>query len=184
MFFVFSGPTGAGKDTVINKLMLRHRGSYRVPSTITRSARPGETGYRYISHAEFEQRIENGEFLEYVNVHGADYYGTLKEDVVGAESCDVPVFKCIDVDGYKKLKEQGVKCISIFISIDDLDELKRRIIGRGESEESAEIRLARVRYELSKKNEFDYVVSSRDLEELTQKCDDIVCKHLNQIARR
>lgn len=178
MLFVVSGPTGSGKDSVINNLVAMHKGAYRVPSTVTRNARPGETGYRYLSHAEFDQRVQNGEFLEYVNVHGTDFYGTLKADLVGAENCDAPVFKVIDVDGYQKLKEAHIKCISIFIDIEDLQELKRRIISRGESEESAEIRLSRVRYECDHKNEFDYIVSAPNLEELTQKCEKIVCSYL------
>ena len=131
MLFVISGPTGSGKDTVLNNLIEAVDGSRKMPSTVTRNPRIGETGYRYISVEEFKKRIANDEFVEYVQVFGSDYYGTLKKDLKIAQESDKVFFKILDVDGFLKFKVQKIPCVSIFITGDvDAKELKKRIINR------------------------------------------------------
>ena len=181
MLFVFAGPTGAGKDSVINNLVERYIDSYKVPSTVTRARRSGEnTGYRYVSHQEFEKLVKQDAFLEYVNVHGNDFYGTLKSDIAGACEAKVPVFKILDVDGYKKVKDAGLDCTGIFIDILDLNELRRRILLRGETKEATEMRLSRVKYERTMAKYFDYIVSDPDLNKLVDKCAAIIDEKLNK----
>lgn len=178
MLFILSGPTGSGKDTIIQELLLQIKDSYKVPSTVTRAKRAGEIGYRYVSHNEFNDMIKQNAFLEYVNVHGDDYYGTLKSDIADAETNSKVAIKILDVDGYCKIKELGIRCIGIFIDISDLDELKRRIISRGETEENAQIRLNRVEYERERKINYDYIVNCGTIKQNVEKCKEIILKSL------
>ncbi len=163
MLFILSGPTGVGKDTIIQEVRKTVH-LVRVPSCVTRKKRQGEVGYRYFTKNEFLQIANNGEFLEYVKVHGEDYYGTLIADVKDAQNSKQKYIKILDVLGYKKIKQQGVKCIGIFIDPPSKDELKQRIINRGESEGSANLRLSRVDMELSMAKEYDHRVVNKKLD--------------------
>lgn len=181
MLFVISGPTGSGKDSVINMLLKEFKNSYKVPSTVTRQQRPGEEGYRYVTKQEFLQMVSNDEFLEFVNVYGTDYYGTLKTDLKDAVESPIPVFRILDVDGYIKIKEMGIKCVSIFINVVSKDELARRIYLRGETKEDIKRRIARVDYELEKSKNYDYVLNGETLQDNLESCIYIVNKHLGKV---
>ena len=180
MLFVISGPTGSGKDTVISELLKEFKGSYKMPSTVTRAQRPGEEGYRYVSVAEFENLIKEDKLLEYGKVHGTDYYGTLKEDIADSIESDTAVFRILDVDGYQNIKKQKIKCVGIFLWVLDKDELARRIYLRGENSEDIKRRIARVDYELEMSKHYDYVVDCGSLEQSVEKCIEIVKNHLGK----
>lgn len=179
MLFIISGPTGSGKDTLLSGLLEAIDGSTKLPSTVTRAPRIGETGYRYVSQQEFKKKIENDEFVEYVQVFGSDYYGTLKSDLAKATQKQTAYFKILDVDGYLLFKQKQIPCVSIFITggVDALA-LKNRIIKRGESQDDAEIRIARIDYEIEKSKEYDYVVSEKTIEGTFEKCLKIVLDYL------
>lgn len=180
MLFVISGPTGSGKDTVISELLKEFPLSYKMPSTVTRKPRPGEEGYRYVSVAEFKKFIEQDKLLEYGQVHGTDYYGTLKVDMADSIESDIPVFRILDVDGFQNIKKMNIKCVGIFLWVLDKDELARRIYLRGEDSEDIKRRIARVDYELEMSKNYDYVVNSGSLEESVKTCIEIVKKHMGK----
>ena len=182
MLFIISGPTGSGKDTIIQSLLEEIDGSYKVPSTVTRAKRPGEVGYHYVSHAQFNDLINKNAFLEYVNVHGDDYYGTLKSDIADAETNDKIAIKILDVVGYQKIKDMGIECTGIFIDIGDIEELERRIILRGESKQNAKLRLDRVKFELDCKKYYDYVIGCSTLDENIAKCKQIILKTMKKLS--
>ena len=180
MLFIISGPTGSGKDTVLHNLIEEIDGSRKLPSTATRAPRIGEVGYRYLSVEEFEQKIKNDEFVEYVQVFGSDYYGTLKKDLDSASDSKRAYFKILDVDGYMKFKAQKIPCVSIFITGGTTaNELKERILKRGEKEQDATVRISRMEYELSFAKEYDYVVSDNTILGTFKKCLKIVEENLS-----
>lgn len=177
MLFIISGPTGVGKDSILQQVC-KQRKIQRVPSSVTRDRRPGEVGYHYFTKDQFEQKIQAGEFLEYVHVHGKDYWGTLKNDINVAVNSKDAYVKILDVVGYKKIKDLGIDCIGIFIDPPSKAELKRRIIERGESEQSAELRLSRVDYEMSQAYLYNYRVLNEDLDKCINQIISIMDSHL------
>ena len=109
-FSVVSGPSGVGKGTIFNKVVKEVNGWYSVSST-TRNPREGEINginYFFISRDEFEDKIKNGEFLEY-NYYNDNYYGTSKKMVLDKINSGIDVFMEIDVNGHIILKKCFLK---------------------------------------------------------------------------
>lgn len=160
-----SGPSGVGKGTIVNELL--KRGNYALSvSCTTRPPREGETdgkSYFFISKEEFLKNIREGGFLEY-SVHFENYYGTPKKFVENRlEESDVILE--IEVDGALSVKKAIPEAVLIMILPPSEQELRKRLEGRGtESEEKIAGRIKRMRYEISKKDEYDYVVVNDDLE--------------------
>jgi guanylate kinase len=122
--------------------------------------------YFFLSPEEFRERIERGEFLEYEEVYRDRYYGTLKAQVEKQLSEGQNIILDVDVKGGCNIKEvYGNRALSLFIQPPSIEELRRRLVGRGtETAESIESRIARAEYELSFANRFDRVIVNDDLE--------------------
>ena len=138
LFFIVSAPAGTGKTTLVNMLTDEFDCVVRSISYTTRSPRGEEVNgkdYFFISKEEFEEKIENDEFLEYANVFGS-YYGTSKEFVEKKISENKHVVLVIDTQGAAKLREKGIG-IHIFISPPDMDTLKKRLTNRNSDSKSA-----------------------------------------------
>ena len=132
--FFISGPSGVGKGTLIGMLKEKYKDQYLFPpSCTTRDPRPGEVDgetYYFISKEEFKQRIEDGEFLEYAQVHNGNYYGTLKQRLVDPIKDGYIVIREFDVQGYMQAKERLPResFTSMFLMPDgDLNILVERI---------------------------------------------------------
>jgi guanylate kinase len=167
MLFVLSAPSGAGKSTVAEKVMAVTPRLSRSVSHTTRPMRKGEvdgTDYHFVTRETFEAMIERGEFIEWAEVHG-NLYGTAYsniDDIVLKRHDDLLLV--IDVQGSASLGEKGVERVTIFLMPPSMDELKKRLAGRGtDSEEAIRARLANADYEMAEMDKFDYTVINGDL---------------------
>ena len=182
MFIIFSGISGSGKNTVMNELLKRRKNIFILEqsSATTREKRDSDSlynTYKYMTKEEFENGIKNGDFFEFEEVHGC-YYGVLNEAlqrVINNPQNDY--MRDIDVKGNIKLRDYlKDKCgvLSIFLEAPD-DVLYERLIGRGESEERARVRLSRGVMERQFKDQFDVVIENLDLEKTVQ----TICRFLD-----
>lgn len=172
---IISGPSGAGKGTIVNELL--KTGDYALSiSCTTRAPRQGETeggSYFFISREKFLSMIDAGEFLEYNN-HFENYYGTPK-DFVEKQLQTKNVILEIEVNGALKAKKAYPEALLIMILPPSFDELKARLIRRGtESAEKIEKRLGRIDYELSLKNKYNYTVINDDLQRTVAEIAEII----------
>lgn len=175
-FIVISGPSGVGKGTICNRLINELNAWYSV-STTTRTPREGEVNgvnYFFVTKEEFEDKIKNGEFLEY-NVYNNNYYGTSKKVVLDKMNKGINVFSEIDVNGAHNIKKIFPDALLIYIAPPSIEALRERLIGRGtESLEKIEQRLEIAKKELEEINFYDYVVVNDDIEKATNEVRDII----------
>ena len=180
MIYIFCAPSGSGKSTMVRHLLTKHPDLFELSvSCTTRPPRGQEVNgkeYYFISVEEFRKRIEHNDFLEYEQVYEGLYYGTLKEEIDRIEAAGRQVLFDVDVKGGVHLKEiLGDKATSIFICPPSIDELRRRLEGRGDtSPEMIEKRLAKAEEELSYKPRFDRVVINDDLAHAYEQLDAII----------
>lgn len=174
MLVLLSGVSGAGKDTIKKELIERMDNVVSLPSYTDRAPRnndiPGVT-YNFVTTEEFEQAIKNGELYEY-SVHHEHYYGTSKKLLNEKVNSGKIIVKDIEVNGTEnliRLLANETKLVPIFLKV-DREELKRRLINRGDnlSPEEMELRLGRLDYEESKIGLYDYVIKNDDLEKTVQ----------------
>ena len=166
--FVMTGASGVGKDTIRNATLPSIEGLYYSISATTRPRRPGEMHglqYYFYERDEFERMIEDDELLEYAEYVG-DYYGTPALPVLERLEAGQDVLLELELVGARKVKERLSEAVMVFIAPPSLNELERRLRGRGtDSEEKIQKRLRRARAEIQAVREFDYVVVNDDLEE-------------------
>jgi len=176
---VFSAPSGGGKSTIIESLRNLIKLDFSISATtrLPRGTEQNGVEYFFLSHAEFEEKIRNEEFVEYKNVYG-NYYGTLKQFIRdGIEKGHNTIFD-VDVQGALAIKEQFPEAILIFIYPPDLEELKARLVKRGtDSLEAIEKRLSCARQEMSMMNHYDYQVKNEVVEDAVNEIRTIFLKH-------
>lgn len=163
---IISGFSGAGKGTVVKKILESHNEEFALSiSATTRGPREGEVNgvhYFFMDKAVFEQKISNHQFLEYAQ-YVDNYYGTPKEFVFDKLNQGVSVILEIEMQGAFKVKEQYPEAVMIFITPPSAEELESRLRGRGtETEEVILSRLARAADEASYMEHYDYIVVNED----------------------
>ena len=167
LLVVFSGPSGAGKDTVLKRLMEKEPGIRLSVSATTRAPREGETDgkdYHFLTRAHFDELVANDKMLEHAEYCG-NCYGTPSEPIEKwqAEGCDVILE--IEVQGGAQIKAKRPDCVSIFVLPPSLEVLENRLRRRGtESEEAIQKRLGAAKAEIAKAVLYDYIIVNDDLE--------------------
>lgn len=162
--YIISAPSGAGKSSLIDALLKQsseHKMMVSVSHT-TRLPRPGEIDgvhYHFVTTEEFENLIEQDLFLEYARVFGGNYYGTSLPAIEENLAKGIDVFLDIDWQGARQIREKLSTVKSIFILPPSLQELEKRLIGRGQDSEAViKDRMQKAVDEISHYNEYDYVI--------------------------
>jgi len=167
LLVVISGASGTGKGTVCNKLFEIEKNIVFSVSATTRPPRQGEVdgvNYWFLSKQKFEEMIEVGEFLEWAKVYD-NYYGTPLNKVGERLKKGEDILLEIDTQGALNVMEKMPQGVFIFLLPPSMDELKRRIVGRGtENQESLEKRLGAAKKEISLANKYQYIVVNDDVE--------------------
>ena len=167
LLYVVTGPSGAGKTTLIKRLLDEEENLDFSVSFTTRQKRPGEkegVDYRFVSPGDFEERIDSGDFLEYADVHGK-LYGTSKSYVKRALE-NSNLLLDIDVQGAMNVKREFPDSTVVFIAPPTYEDLEKRLRARGtETPEDLEKRLSDSRKELKLIDRFDYLILNQEAEE-------------------
>ena len=162
-----SGPTAAGKGTVVARLAAEHPEVFVSISATTRPPRPGEVHgehYLFVSEDEFDAMIAGGELLEWAVVHGRHRYGTPRGPVLDALAAGRPALLEIDLQGARQVRTNCPEATFVFLAPPSWAELVRRQEGRGtESAAERAARLATARVEMAAQYEFDHVVVNGEI---------------------
>ncbi len=176
VLMIISGPSGAGKGTIVKTIISRREDVVESVSCTTRPPRAGEVDgkhYFFLSREEFERRISENGFLEY-DEHFGNIYGTPRPFIEKTLESKSIILE-IEVEGAMQVKKAYPECILVMVVPPSLEELKRRLSGRGsETAEQIENRLSRIEYEYSKKDLYDYIVVNDDLERAISEVEAII----------
>ncbi len=178
--FVISGPSGAGKGTLVSRIREQHPALGLTVSATTREPRPGEVdgeSYYFLSDDEFARRVDADEFVEWAEVHG-HRYGTLVSEVTSNLDAGRSLILEIDVQGAFQVKKRFSDAILIFIMPPSLEVLAERLSARGtETEESLSLRLANAKAEIELAPRYDDVVVNDDLDDATAELLQVIQQH-------
>ena len=172
-----SGPSGSGKGTIVKSLLSQRDDMVLSVSMTTRAPRPGEVDgvhYHFVTRELFEETIRQDGFLEYAEYNG-NYYGTPSAPINQWLSEGKTVILEIEVQGAEKVMDHRSDLVSIFITIPSVEELERRLRGRGtETEEVIRERMKTAQYELGRAFRYQYVVLNDEVELATARINTIV----------
>jgi guanylate kinase len=186
LLFIVSAPSGAGKTTLVERLVecvphLRLSRSYT-----SRPARPGETDgvdYNFVTRDRFELMIAAGDFLEWANVFG-NLYGTCASDTSRMLGAGADVVLVIDVQGARKVRQQGIAAATIFVMPPSFEVLEQRLRGRSKDPEAAiQRRLQAAREEVAAFRDYDYVVINDELNSSIDRLRGIVLAERARLQR-
>jgi len=177
--FVISAPSGSGKTTLVRRLLDALDDVRFSISFTTRPVRGSERDgidYHFVDESVFRAKIEDGEFLEWAEVHG-NYYGTSKIETEKVRAAGEDILLDVDVQGGHSIKQLMPDAVLILVEPPSMEELERRLRGRGsDSEETVRRRLAKAREELARAGEYDHVVTNRVLEAAVDEIQTILAR--------
>ena len=187
LLFVVTAPSGAGKSSLIAKLLEDERGLALSVSYTTRAPRPGEQNgreYHFVDLPAFEAMLERGEFLESAEVHG-HRYGTSQKAIEAVRASGRDLLLEIDWQGAAQVRRLYPESIGIFILPPSMAELERRLRNRGtDSDEVIRRRMERAAAEISHWAEYDYVLINNDAEKCRELVHNILKAERLKAARR
>jgi guanylate kinase len=167
LVLIVSGPSGSGKSTLVEKI-LEVPGTLLSVSCTTRSPRKTESDgkwYNFVTESEFQQMVERGEFLEYAQVFGKNWYGTPRQWLEKAQAEQKDLVLEIDVQGALQVKHKLPGAVAVFVLPPSRAELERRIRARGQdSEDEIHRRLERARQEMLNYSSYDFAIINDDLQ--------------------
>lgn len=167
--FVISAPSGTGKTTILKKVMAEISGLMFSVSHTTRQPRAGEQNgvdYHFVSREQFESAIGKGHFIEYAHVHD-NLYGTSRQSIEEQLKQGIDVILDIDTQGADIIRQADtLEAVDVFIAPPSVEELERRLRGRGtEREEEIITRLGNARQELEQGGKYQYLIVNGNLDE-------------------
>ena len=180
---IFSAPSGAGKTTIVKHLLQQNFNLVFSISATSRPPRHIEThkqDYHFISEQEFQEKIENDDFLEWEEVYKGIRYGTLKSDVEQIRNRGKNVIFDVDVVGGLNIKKYfGEEALAIFVQPPSVKELQTRLQNRStETEEIIRMRIGKAEHELSFANQFDAIITNDNLENALAEAEKILNEFL------
>lgn len=177
LLYVLSGPSGVGKNTVLQEVLAKRTDLIYSISATTRPPRGQEVdgvNYYFLSKAQFFAEIENDGFLEWAEIYD-HYYGTPKQIVLDRLQKGQHIILDVDIQGAAQIKKNYPNAISIFLYPPSRAELKRRLLARNtDDQESIEKRLAYIEQELTAVSTYDYVVLNDRLDEACMRVESII----------
>lgn len=182
---IFCAPSGSGKTTIVKHILsVDNRLAFSV-SACTRNKRANEEhgrDYYFLSHEEFKQRIANNEFLEYEEVYGGNFYGTLKSEVDRIWAMGKAVIFDVDVEGGLNIKKHfGDKALAVFVKPPSVEALEQRLRYRStETEETLRVRIDKAVHELQYENKFEYVLLNENLDEALVIAENLITEFLTK----
>lgn len=174
---MIAGPSGVGKGTLIRGLLERLPGLELSISATTRAPRPGErdgVDYHFFDPAEFERRVEAGEFVEHASYLGRRY-GTLRSELERSTGAGKTIVLEIEVQGARQVRQAMPDAVQVLILPPSLEALRTRLVGRGtDAPDQIEQRLRTAEEEIAAREEFPYVIVNDRLEQATDELVSVV----------
>jgi len=186
LVLIVSGPSGSGKSTLVGKI-LELPGTMLSVSCTTRTPRKTESEgkwYNFVSESEFQRMVESGEFLEYAQVFGKNWYGTPRKSLNEALALKKDLVLEIDVQGALQAKRELPDAVAVFVLPPSAADLERRIRERGQdSEDEIRRRLERARQEMLNYRSYDFAIINDDLDRAGREVQAIAIGSRCRIAR-
>lgn len=180
---IFCAPSGSGKTTIVKHLLsVDDRLMFSV-SACTRQQRHNEVDgrdYYFLSHETFKEKINNGEFLEYEEVYGGNFYGTLKSEIDRIWAMGKTVIFDVDVEGGLNIKNYfGEHALAVFVKPPSVQSLEQRLRYRStETEETLRMRIDKAIHELTYESKFEHVLLNDDLDRALGEAEKLVSQFL------
>jgi guanylate kinase len=181
---IFSAPSGSGKTTIVKHLLekgFNMEFSISATSRAPRGAEQNGVDYYFLSANEFRQKIANNEFLEWEEVYTDTYYGTLLSEIERITSKGKNIVFDVDVVGGVNIKKRfGNRALAMFIQPPSIEELEKRLIGRGtDTPDKIAMRIAKAGKELTYASQFDVVIVNDNLDKAKQEAENTLSQFLS-----